>query len=72
MDDLSFRQKYKKIRETGTLTIMAHIMGLENQSESWKIIIMSENLLIKHNTNNHNVSRVISSSLTKMAPFSAA
>ena len=23
------------------LTIMAHIMGLENQSESWKIIILS-------------------------------
>ena len=24
-----------------TLTIMAHIMGLGNQSESWKIIILS-------------------------------
>ena len=23
------------------LTIMAHMMGLENQSESWKIIILS-------------------------------
>ena len=34
--------RYQFFHIWSNLTIMAHIMGLGNQSESWKIIILSE------------------------------